>query len=269
MNYRHAFHAGNHADVLKHVVLLAILAHLKRKETPFAVLDTHAGRGLYDLRSDEARRSAEWREGVNRIWDWADPPALIGTFLEAVRALNPEGARRFYPGSPILIAEALRPRDRLAACEKHPEEAEALKQALRGRAQIHVRDGYEGLRALTPFPERRGLILIDPPYEAPDDLAQAVQAIKAVHARFAHAIYLLWRPLKDSVQLDAADAELPGPKLRADLAIAAPALSGPLTASSVLVINPPFGLDAALKEALPALSKRLAADASGGWKLRG
>ena len=133
MNYRHAFHAGNHADVLKHAVLLYCLDALKRKETPFAVLDTHAGRGLYDFTSSEAERSPEWRDGIARLWDWPEPPPLIARHLDAVRSFNADGALRTYPGSPALVTTNLRDQDALMACELHPEDAGALRRALMGR----------------------------------------------------------------------------------------------------------------------------------------
>jgi 23S rRNA (adenine2030-N6)-methyltransferase len=258
MNYRHAFHAGNHADVLKHLALVLILERLAQKPAPFAVIDTHAGAGLYDLASDEAR--PEWQAGAGRVWDWADAPAPIARYRAALGAFNAD-ALTHYPGSPLLAAQAMRVQDRLVLCELHPEEAAKLRAAM-ARAdgpnvQIHQRDGFEAVAALTPPAERRGLVLIDPPYEATGELAVAARAIKAAQSRFAHGVYLWWRPLKDAATLDAADAELSGEKLRADFWTSSPARTGPLTASSVLVINPPYGLKEALFEALPALAARL------------
>lgn len=269
MNYRHAFHAGNHADVLKHLVLVYCLAHLRRKETPFAVLDTHAGVGLHDLESDEARRSPEWKDGIGRLyWDRADAAAPISHYLEAVAAFNAEGVLRFYPGSPALIAQALRSRDRLLACELHKEDAEALRHRFNRNANVHVhaRDGWEALGALAPFAERRGLVLIDPPYEAPDEMEVAVRALKDALKRFGHGIYLWWRPLKDESALARADAELGASGLRADLWVDDPRRNTRLVGSSLLIINPPFGLEDALRQALPALAARLSAGAAG-WRV--
>lgn len=269
MNYRHAFHAGNQADVLKHAVLLFCLDALKRKDTPFAVLDTHAGRGTYDLQSDEALRSPEWREGVARLMDWADPPALVARFLEAVRTFNLGEELRTYPGSPALIAQGLRRDDVLTACELHPEEFAELRQTLPRGANIrlHQRDAYEALGALLPPAERRGLVLIDPPYEAPDELATAASAISGALKRFAHGTYLWWRPLKNESALAAADDEVraQGAKstLRADLWIDTPKPEGKLVGSSLLLINPPFGLDQALRETFPTLAQRLATGDAG------
>jgi 23S rRNA (adenine2030-N6)-methyltransferase len=272
VNYRHAFHVGNHADVLKHTVLLYCLDALKRKPAPFAVLDTHAGRGIYDLLADEALRSPEWQDGVARIWDWPDPPPLIARYLEAVRSFNADGALRTYPGSPAMVTTNLRDEDVLIACELHPEEHAALKRTLprQSNVQIHARDGWEAISALLPPPQRRGLVLIDPPYEAPDELAVSAQSIGLALKRFAHGMYLWWRPLKSASALNAADAEAraQGAKetLRADFWVAPPAPQGKLSASSLFLINPPFGLREALQEALPFLADALTKGQSG-WRL--
>lgn len=264
MNYRHAFHAANHADVLKHSVLLHWLSHLKRKPAPFAALDSHAGPGLYDLASAAALRSPEWRDGLGRLWDWADPPLLIAALLDAARAHNPDGALRFYPGSPQLIADALRAADRLVAVERHPADVAELRGRFRGvrGVQVHERDAWEALGALFPFPEKRGLILIDPPYEAPDELDRAAAAVRDLLRRAPHAQILWWRPLKDEAALVRADAEAlalaRAEFLRLDLAVAAPAREGPLRASSLLAINPPYTLREAAHACIPALPQRLA-----------
>jgi 23S rRNA (adenine2030-N6)-methyltransferase len=269
VNYRHAFHAGNHADVLKHAVLLFCLDALKRKEAPFAVLDTHAGRGTYDLLSDEALRSPEWRDGVARLMDWREPPPLIAAYLEAVRAFNLGDELRTYPGSPALIARTLRADDVLIACELHPEEHAALRRTLprASNVQVHARDGWEALSALLPPPQRRGLVLIDPAYESPDELARAAQAFGPALKRFGHGVYLWWRPLKNESALAAADAEAraQGAKatLRADLWTNTPRPDGKLVGSSLLLVNPPFGLREALEQTLPFLADALTKGQSG------
>jgi 23S rRNA (adenine2030-N6)-methyltransferase len=275
LNYRHIFHAGNHGDVLKHAALVFCLDAWKRKQAAFAVMDTHAGRGGYDLTSDEARRGGEWPDGVGKLIGWGDAPAPVRAYLEA-GGLTGAAAPRFYPGSPKLIASALRAQDRLVACELHEEEFAALRRMdfgdakiERPRIELHRRDGYEALGALLPFPERRGLVLIDPPYEQPGEMARVVAAIKAGLSRFGHGVFLWWRPLKRGADLDRADGELAHPGLRADLWIDTPALEGKLVGSSLYVINPPFGLGDALGEALPALAKRLALGPGAGWRLDG
>lgn len=272
MNYRHAFHAGNHGDVLKHLALVLVLDALKRKPTPFAVLDTHAGRGLYDLGGEEAERSPEWRSGVGRLWGQGGLPTPLANFLATLGRFNPDGALRCYPGSPALVAEALRAGDELAACELHPEEHAALKTAMRGRpgVRIHARDGWEALGALLPPAQRRGLVLIDPPYEPPGELERAAAALVAAMRRFRHGIYLWWRPLKSESALDAVDSEIAnfgiGESLRADLWIDTPRPDGKLVGSSLLLLNPPFGIERDLELCLPALADLLAAGRSG-WRL--
>lgn len=268
MNYRHAFHVGNHADVLKHAILVFCLDALKRKPAPFAVLDTHAGRGLYDLLSLEGLRSPEWQDGVGRLWAWHDPPPLVARYLEALTPFNPNGDLRSYPGSPALAAASLRDDDVLMACELHPEEHTALKSNLYriANAQVHARDGWEAIGALLPPPQRRGLVLIDPPYEARDELQVAALALGTGLKRFGHGTFAWWRPLKSQAALDAADAELRAyakPLLRADLWVDTPTPDGKLVGSSVLLVNPPYGLEPALREALPALSGRLSLGAAG------
>ncbi|MBL8548508.1 MAG: 23S rRNA (adenine(2030)-N(6))-methyltransferase RlmJ [Hyphomonadaceae bacterium] len=272
MNYRHGFHVGNHGDVLKHAALLYCIERLKLKKTPFAVLDTHAGAGLYDLSGPQAQRSPEWQGGIGRIWDWNAAPPLVASYLEAVRAFNPDGTLGVYPGSPALAARALRAHDTLIAVEKHPEEAALLRESLAGfdHVRLHMRDAWEALPALLPPREKRGLVLIDPPYEQPDELEVAARALGPALKRFGHGVYLWWRPLKSASALGAADAEArtQGARetLRADLWIDTPQPEGRLVGSSLLLINPPFGLEAALREALPPLAQKLAAGAAG-WRV--
>ena len=272
MNYRHAFHVGNHADVLKHLALVLCLDALKRKPAPFAVLDTHAGRGMYDFESNEAARSPEWQDGIGKLWNWPEPPASMTRYRDAIRAFNADGALRTYPGSPALVTAALREEDALIACELHPEEHAALKRALPriGRVQIHQRDGWEALSALLPPKQKRGLVLIDPPYEAPDELAHAARALGPALKRFGHGAFIWWRPLKSDSALNKADAEVRAQgareTLRADLWIDTPQPEGKLMGSSLLFINPPFGVEDALREALPFLADALTKGRSG-WRL--
>jgi 23S rRNA (adenine2030-N6)-methyltransferase len=261
MNYRHAFHAGNHADLLKHAVLLGCLARMTEKPSPIGVLDAFAGAGAYALNSPEADRSPEWRDGVGRLRGWADAPALLTPLLAGL-------AHNTYPGSPRLILDALRDGDRLIACDLHPEEALKLRGAIGAdpRAQIHQRDGFVALPALLPLAERRGLILLDPPYEQPDELERSMAALLAGAKRFRQGVFVWWRPMKRGFDLDRADQALVAhtglEALRADLAIADPDGTTRLVASSVLTLNPPFGLHAVLEGALGPLAARL--DQGGG-----
>jgi 23S rRNA (adenine2030-N6)-methyltransferase len=246
--------------------LILALQKLLRKAAPVAVIDSHAGAGVYDLAGEAAARSPEWIGGIGRLLNWPEAPAGLEAFLDGVRAAGPMR----YPGSPLLAAGLLRPQDRLVLCELHPETCDQLRQALAGHAaQIHQRDGYDGLRALTPPPERRGLALIDPPFERTDDFERGVSAIKALMKRWRNGVVLWWRPLKDERLVNAVDAELAQAldgqeAVRADLAVAAPHPEGKLVASSMLIINPPFGLGEELAALVPAVAARIAL-ASGGF----
>ncbi len=293
MNYRHAFHAGNFADILKHAVLLLCLERLALKEKPFRVIDTHAGRGRYDLTSDAAQRSPEWRDGIGRLWPpdrdrVADEPAGLALLLAAVTAAQgppADGAAtpglRVYPGSPALIAHAMRPQDRAHMCELHPHDAEIVRAEFRRdrRITVQARDGYGALKALLPPLERRGLVLIDPPFEARDEFDRLAHAMTAAWRRWATGIYILWRPLKDdraSARFDAAIAavcaEAPARPaqerlLRADLWVRTPTLGGSLAGAGVLVVNPPFGLREQLARLAPWLAARLAQGDGARWRL--
>jgi len=203
LNYRHAFHAGNFADLVKHAALLRLLAQLTAKGPPLTVIDTHAGRGLYDLAGPEARKSGEAEAGIVQLMAATDAPADFAPLTRAVAALNPDGEVRRYPGSPWLIAEALRTADRYVACELRPDEHEALRVALRGRQNVRTLnlDGYAAAVAECPR-EGRALVLIDPPFEKPDDYDRIVQTLAALRRKNAQAQALVWLPVKDLETLD-------------------------------------------------------------------
>ena len=275
MNYRHAFHAGNHADVLKHTVLLALCDALTRKPAACFALDTHAGRGLYALDAEAARRTGEAAEGVQRLL--AAPPAepWIARYLDALRACRAQHGATAYPGSPWLLAHALRPQDRIACCELQGEEAAALRLALAGdpRVAVHARDGYLALRALLPpqLPGQRfgrGLVLVDPPYEA--QLAEfdtALAALREGLARWPQGTFALWYPVKQRRALQRfyrAAAALPAKSaLLAELLVRPDDSPLRMNGSGMLLLNAPFDFDAGLRRALPALAAALAPDAPG------
>lgn len=263
MNYRHGFHAGNFADVLKHMVLVAVLAALRRKDAPFRVIDTHAGRGWYDLASEAAQRSPEWRDGVARVRAAPAAPDLVGAWLAALDRLDPGGAGTVYPGSPALVQAALRAQDRALFCELHPEEHASLATRLAGdpRCKVEPRDGWEGLRAFLPPPERRGLVLVDPPFEKPGEFARLATALREGLRRAATLTYLLWRPIKDPALEADWQGELSGlarPALDAVLAVAGPGVRPGLAATGLTVVNPPWRLDDGLAQAGPWLAQTLA-----------
>ena len=262
MNYRHAYHAGNFADVVKHVALTSILLHLQKKATPFAVIDSHAGRGAYDLAGVEARKTSEAAAGIEKLRGLAAQGAL-GRYLEIA------GDTQSYPGSPLIAAKLLRPQDRLVAVEKHPEEFAALKRALHPwrKARAVEGDGYAKLLALLPPPERRGLVLIDPPFEADDEFADLAEAVRGSLERFANGIYLIWFPVKSESEARRFCGEVLAsgvPKaLRIDMSIAA--TEGKLARAALLVLNPPFGFDAEMGEALSTIAPLMNGTASLEW----
>jgi 23S rRNA (adenine2030-N6)-methyltransferase len=275
MNYRHGFHAGNFADVVKHATLARIVAHLREKPTPFRVIDTHAGAGLYDLTGSEAGRTGEWRQGIARLIKAAFTPevrTLLAPYLDAVAALNPAGSLKVYPGSPMLVRAWLRPRDRLVACELEPRAAAALSRNLASstRAKVLTIDGWTALSAYIPPKERRGLVLIDPPYEAPNEIERLTTAFAQAQRKWPSGIYLLWYPIKDRAGPDALAKGLKalhiGKILRAELTLVRVPAADRLIGSGLIIINPPWTLEQDLAVLLPALAKCLSPD-EGGFRL--
>jgi 23S rRNA (adenine2030-N6)-methyltransferase len=276
MNYRHAYHAGNFADVIKHALLCQVLSHFHKKPTPFRVLDTHAGIGLYDLTADAAARTGEWQGGIGRLI--TTPPggalgAFLAPYLESVRRLNPEGGVRFYPGSPVLIADQLRRFDQALACELHPEDHAALVETMAARKSVRVYplDGYGALRSFLPFPERRGAVIIDPPFEATDEFDRLAEGLFAALERAATVTYLAWYPLKDLKAVDRFHDRLARSGTRkilvVETAMAALGSLPGLTAAGLVVINPPWPLADELAAHLPALARLLAQGPGGGARV--
>jgi 23S rRNA (adenine2030-N6)-methyltransferase len=272
MNYRHAFHAGNFADVHKHVVLSRILQHLRAKPAAFRVIDTHAGAGRYDLLGPEAARAGEWRSGIARVFPLRQPGAdgtgvaddvraLLSPYLDIVASLNPGGELRLYPGSPLIVSALLRPQDRLIACEVDPRAAASLKTALRGEANAKVLpfDGWMGLSANVPPKERRGLVLIDPPYEKTDDFDRLSGAFAQAHRKWPNGLYLLWYPIKAREAADALARRLSrlgvAKIMRCELLIGEPRPDAGLVGSGLILANPPYPLESELKVLLPTLAR--------------
>lgn len=271
MNYRHAFHAGNFADVVKHIVVTRILTRLRDKPTPFRVIDTHAGAGLYDLAS-EAARTGEWRDGIGRLAGAAlpaEPAALLAPYLDAVAAVNGGGELRRYPGSPVVARQLMREHDRLIACEVEPRAAAALTRCLRGpAAKVLEIDGYVGLKACVPPRERRGLVIVDPPFERDDEFARVAAGVAAAYRKWPTGIYLVWYPLTSRSDpgrfvdgLRAAVAKC----LRIEWAVAAPRPDRGLTACGVVVVNPPWKLAAEMAVLAPVLTAVLERGPGGGF----
>jgi 23S rRNA (adenine2030-N6)-methyltransferase len=276
LNYRHAFHAGSFADVFKHAVLGRILHYLRGKEPAFRVIDTHAGAGLYDLTGSEASRSGEWHDGVERLMaaELAAPvAALLSPYIEVIGALNEPGRLKLYPGSPAIIRAWLRPQDRLIACELEPKAATALAGHLRGDSRIKTLeiDGWTALSAYVPPPERRGLVLVDPPYEEDSDFHRLSHDMAAAHRKWATGIYALWYPIKGRGEADALAKRLVRlgiPKiLRAELIVSPVSDPARLNGSGLILVNPPWTLEKELATLLPALAGLLGRDGKGKFTL--
>lgn len=276
MNYRHAFHAGNFADVVKHLILVRILDYLKRKPAAFRVLDTHAGVGLYDLEGDEAERTGEWLEGIARLVETGLPAAaaeLAKPYLDAVKARNPDGQLRFYPGSPLITRSLLREQDRLFALELHPADAEALRENFAGDIQTRIThlDGWAALGTHLPPKEKRGLVLIDPPFEEKGEFTRMVQGLVKGHRRWPGGIFAFWYPIKEPREVEAFVADLKStgiPKiLRLELTIRAPSNPARLFGTGMIVVNPPYALEEEMQVLLPPLAKLLADEGRGGFRI--
>jgi len=282
LSYRHAFHAGNHADVLKHLVLIELLDYYGRKDKPWYYIDTHAGGGCYALDSEQAGKTAEAADGIGRLWGHEDLPPTVATYVEAVRQFNPQGRLLFYPGSPALAMTRARAHDRLRLFELHPADFESLDKNVAelpnaGQIQVVRNNGFEGLKALLPPPTRRGLVLIDPSYEIKSDYAKVAAAVQDALKRFATGVYLVWYPIIGRPEAHGLPRRLKTlaqqagkPWLHATLTVKSSKLASPaagegarrpgLSASGMFVVNPPFTLQGVLREALPQMAQLLAQD---------
>lgn len=273
MNYSHAFHAGNFADVVKHVVLVRVLLHLAKKPTPFRVIDTHAGAGLYDLAGDAASRTGEWREGVGRLGA-IEPDSQAGALLAPYRALiDADLAAMRYPGSPLLVQRLLRETDRAIACETQPAVRQTLARALGRDRRVKVLeiDGWTGLGAFVPPPERRGLVLVDPPFEATDEFSRMASGFATAFRKWRTGIFLLWYPVKNFERRDAfwtALAASGAPDLlRIEFAIAPVDPAAGLTRTGLAVANAPFTLADEMRVVLPALAGALGREGAATWSV--
>ena len=275
LSYRHGFHAGNHADVLKHTALVALLRILARKDKPLLVVDTHAGAGMYSLEQGFAVRNAEFRGGIGALWEGSDLPEPVADYLDQVRAVNPDGVLRQYPGSPRIALGVLRPQDRLRLFELHSTEGAILARqfAQEGRrVTVTAGDGFAGLKAVLPPPSRRGLVLIDPSYELATDYRAVVTALRDGIERFATGTYVVWYPLlqrRESVELPeklrrAVDADW----LDIALQVKAPSPDGlGLHGSGLFIVNPPWKYSEQMRGTLPWLARALAQDGAAGFRI--
>ena len=276
LSYRHGFHAGNHADVLKHVVLVQLLQQLFRKDKALWVIDTHAGAGDYSLETGFAARNAEFANGIGRLWSRQDLPPPLHDYVQQVRAVNPDGVLRNYPGSPRIALQMMRAQDRLRCFELHSTEAKALREhfsAAGRRVGVVAGDGFAGLKSLLPPSSRRGLILIDPSYEIKEDYLAVQTALHEALQRFATGTYVVWYPLLQRREAESLPQELQrlaqGDWLRVSLTVTAPAADGfGMHGSGLFVCNPPWNLEATLREVMPALVDALGQDATAHFDLQ-
>jgi 23S rRNA (adenine2030-N6)-methyltransferase len=279
MNYRHAYHAGNFADVLKHIVLCRVVAHLQAKEGPLFLLDSHAGIGRYDLAGEEAQKTGEAVGGIRRLLAEPELPPMLADYVAAIEALNPGSGPladrlRWYPGSPRFLRSMMRPVDRLAACELHPADAETLEAEFFHDRQVktHQMDGYLAVKAMLPPPERRGFIVVDPPFEKRDEFAAMAKGLIAAYRRFATGVYALWYPVKGRRPVDAFHADLAASGTRkilvAELMIHQGEDPERFNGCGLVLVNPPWKLDAELRELLPVLARVLRADPASAAPLR-
>ena len=275
LSYRHAFHAGNHADVLKHAVLIALLDYFNQKDKPWWYIDSHAGAGIYDLRGDYARKNAEFDTGIGRLWDRDDLPPMLANYVDLVHSLNPNGHLRLYPGSPKCALARARPGDRLRLFELHSSDQRLLAETFSdaGRqVRVDAMDGYAGLKSVLPPPPRRALVLIDPSYEVKADYQNTVDSLKDCLVRFASGTYVVWYPL---LQLPEARQFLQRLKalqlpswLNVSLSVQGPSKDGfGMHGSGLFIVNPPWTLPKLLQSTLPWLVQVLGQDAEAGYTL--
>lgn len=276
MNYRHIYHAGNFTDVVKHVVLTALITTLAKKGTPFCYIDTHAGAGYYDLFSDSAKKTKEFESGIEKIIQADKPPALVKSFLHCIHDINNRltsskyASMRYYPGSPMIARCLAKANERIIACELHPQEYQALKTAFTNDKQtaIHHMDGFLGLKAFLPPPERRGLVLIDPPYEDPDEFTRIAHTLPTALKRWETGGYAIWYPIKEKMQVErfyrALKETIKQPIFAIELTIF-PDLPHHLNGCGIVVINPPWLFDQTITDVLPWLWKVLTINDQGGY----
>ena len=265
LSYRHGFHAGNFADVLKHCVQVEIISHLQKKDAAFDYIDTHAGAGKYALASDMAQKNCEYKNGIYRLFNQCDLPGLQN-YLRLIEGINPQGVLQHYPGSPLIASQTLRPQDKAWLFELHPSDAEKLRGNMpRGRQfQVREEDGFAGLASLLPSRSRRALILIDPPYEQKVDYQRVISALQLIHRKMATATVALWYPVVERGRIDALEKQLADTGIRNielfELGIRADARGHGMTSAGMIVINPPWTLRGQMEALLPPLAKALSED---------
>ena len=273
LSYRHSFHAGNFADVLKHLILIKIVEHLHKKDKPFCCIDTHAGPGLYELNSDYALKNKEFENGISRLWQQPNLPASVEQYVKVIQHFNVTDQLNYYPGSPLIAQHFLRVQDRLFLHELHSTEIERLTQTVKKDRRIKVfhADGLKNTLGLLPPNEHRGLILIDPSYEIKTDYQSVVDTLIQMHKRFATGTYALWYPVVDRTRNQHLELALKQSAIKNiqlfELGISADTAEKGMTSSGMIVINPPWTLQADMQETLPYLATQLGLDHAGHYRI--
>ncbi|MDC9728451.1 MAG: 23S rRNA (adenine(2030)-N(6))-methyltransferase RlmJ [Methyloprofundus sp.] len=273
LSYRHSYHAGNYADVLKHTILIHILEHFKKKEKPFCYVDTHAGAGAYSLQSEQAEKTQEYQQGIAQLWQQTDLPDCVQSYVEQIKRANQDDALTHYLGSPMIAKQCLRPQDQLKLYELHNTEIELLKTAMQRdkRIQIFHEDGFKHCIGLMPPQQRRGIVLIDPSYEIKTEYQQVVETLEQLYKRFATGTFVLWYPVVDRERIDLLEHKLKKSSIKNiqlfELAQSADSNEQGMTASGMIVINPPWTLKAQMQEALPYLAKHLGLNKAGSFRI--
>lgn len=279
MNYRHSYHAGNFADVVKHVTLIALIATFEKKPTPFCYIDTHAGIGYYDLSSTSAGKSKEYEGGIEKIIQAEKPPILIRNYIDCVHQINNRlsdskfASLRYYPGSPMIARHFMRTHDRIILCELQPQEYQTLRNTFAGDklVSVHHSDGFLSLKPFLPPKERRGLILIDPPYENPDEFTRIAHSLPIALKRFDTGVYAIWFPIKERAAVErfyrTIAQHIAKPAISIELTIY-PELPNHLNGCGVVVINPPYQFEESVKEVLPWMWKALAINGQGEYRIK-
>ncbi|MEN9455438.1 MAG: hypothetical protein RL210_957 [Pseudomonadota bacterium] len=276
LSYRHAFHAGNHADVLKHCVLLQLMEYFGRKDKPYWYIDTHAGAGIYSLAEGYATKNGEFESGIGRLWQRGDLPPALQTYVDAVASINEDEKLVYYPGSPWVAWQAIRDIDRMRLFELHPSDCQLLQANFEGSGRqvlIEKADGFDGLKAMLPPPPRRAVVLIDPPYEDKRDYARVCSSLKEALKRFATGCYAIWFPLLQRAEsrdlLQQLRAVTPGDWLYTSLTVNTPSADGfGMHGSALYIVNPPYNLPATLQHVLPYLVEHLGLDRGAGFELQ-
>lgn len=273
LSYRHGFHAGNFADILKHTVLVHTLEYMTQKDKPLRIIDTHAGAGVYKLSGPQSQKNREFDTGIGPLWTLAQPPAALARLLELVKGANDRGSLQIYPGSPLIAQTLMRPIDRLFLHELHPSDYQFLRDAMRAdkRVKVFNEDGLAGMQALLPPLERRALTLIDPSYEIKSDYQQVIKQVINAHKRFAVGTVAIWYPVVNRLRIDEMELALKKSGIKniqlMEFALAPDSLEPGMTASGMIVINPPWTLWGAMEESLPWLVDNLSPEGQGYYRL--